>query len=83
MQFKKWLEDIGSQQFEPGMHGGPEYASAGPVSGITGGQGGFDQYGNQIRLPRKKKKLPPLGQLGSKNLPNPLPPLDRFEKDHL
>lgn len=52
MQFKKWLE-------------AGEFPTATLISGGGSGSGGFDNYGNVIVVPSKKKKkeLPPLGEL--------------------
>lgn len=52
MRFKKWL-----------LTEWPEFASAGLVSGVGGGVGGFDSYGQRIELKKKKKKSKPLGNI--------------------
>lgn len=86
MEFKKWLlEDIGSRQNVSGNPGGgPEYATAGlgPQGSPGGGTSDWSRQG-ELRTPAKKKKLPPLGFLSTKNKSPKLPPRDNLELTHL
>lgn len=65
MEFKKWLEN---------------YGTASLVSGEGGGPVAFDNLGNQLALPKKKKKTPPLGEIDIKLMPSPISTKDKIIK---
>lgn len=82
--FKKWLEDIGSRPTGAEYGTAGEFPTAGLVSGAGHGSGGFDGYGQEYRLPRlRRSRKRPLGELGSKVVPDPRPPRDRLELSRL
>lgn len=72
MHFKKWLIEAG------------EMGTSTLISGGGGGSGGFDGFGQEYRLPsRKRRKTPPLGNIGSPIIRDPRLPRNNLELSHL
>ncbi len=65
MHFKQWLE-------------AGEYGTPSLISGAGSGTG-MDNFGQELRLPRRKKRRPPLGRLGTVDPGDPRPPKDNIE----